>query len=127
MTRALVTSVLLAAAAIAALDADPMTALGYSFAACVLVWFLSPLLRLIWRRTVRRRRNRSHPQAAVPAQTTHLTQINHHHYYGRDPNHLVEPAPSWPQQHHLALPRRTEQQLAHDRIFNVIDPDGNPQ
>lgn len=125
MTRALIASVLLAAAAIAALGVDPMIALGYSFAACILVWFLSPLLRLIWRRIARRRRNRSHP-LAVPAPTTHLTQINHHHYYGQGPEPLVEPAP-WPQEHHLALPRRTEQQLAHDRIYNVIDPDGKPQ
>lgn len=126
MTRALITSVLLAAAAVAALDADPMTALGYSFVVCVLVWFLSPLLRLIWRRIARRRR--SHPQP-VPAPTNHLTQINHHHYYGRGPDPLVEPAAApWPQEHHLALPRRTEQQIAHDRIYNVvIDPDGNPQ
>lgn len=126
MTRALITSVLLAGAAVALFDTDPAIALGYSAASCILIWLLTPLLRQIWRRTASRRRKRRR-RATPAAPATQLTQINHHHYYGGWPNHTPEPPPARPDHNRLALPIRTEQQKAHDRIYNVIDPHGNPQ
>ncbi|MEY8019125.1 hypothetical protein [Mycobacterium servetii] len=70
--------------------------------------FTTPLIRRIIRRRRRRR-----PIAQRPAPTM-LTQINHYHYYAPTAPpvaHTVTPG-------QRALPEFSEQQIAHNRIFD---------
>lgn len=114
MFRTLITAALLTAAATQLLGTSPEIAFAYALVLTATLWYLWPLLRLA-ARTLRRTRRRPHRSPATPA--PRLTQINHHHhYYGQ----LPVPQPQ-PNHTFLALPRRSEQQIAHDAIYNTID------
>jgi ABC-type nickel/cobalt efflux system permease component RcnA len=110
--RTLITAALLTAAATQLLGFSPDIALAYALVLTTTLWYLWPLLRLAARTL---RRPHRHPATPAP-RTPHLTQINHHHHYGQLPA-------SQPQPNHtfLALPQRSEQQIAHDAIYNTID------
>lgn len=115
MFRTLITAALLTAAATQLLGTSPEIAFAYALLLTATLWYLWPLLRLA-ARTLRRARRRPHRSpATTPA--PRLTQINHHHHhYGQ----LPVPQPQ-PNHTFLALPRRSEQQIAHDAIYNTID------
>ena len=82
MIRALITAALLAGAAMHFFGAQPDVAIGYSLVVSLTLWFFWPLLRRIPRLG---RRGRRRATSRTPAPAPHLTQINHHHYYGRVP------------------------------------------
>ncbi|MCH9731988.1 MAG: hypothetical protein K0U84_20330 [Actinomycetia bacterium] len=134
MIRTLITSGLLAGAAIHFLGTPAEIAIPYTVLIGLALWFLWPLLR----RTHRRGRRRQPPPAPhpyphpwPPPPTPQLTQINHHHYYGpphySHPHHgrPPMPAPYPPHPNHTlpALPQHTARQQAHDAIYDTIDPD----
>lgn len=135
MLRALIAAVLLTAAAHSLFDVPLDVAVGYSFAASILVWFVWPLLRYLIRVSGRIRRRRRRPRA-VPTRwqpTTHsarpvpliaqpaVTQINHHHYYC--PHAPVPSGAQWADPTLLGLPQHSRNKAAHDAIYNTIDID----
>lgn len=129
MLRALIAAVLIAAAANAVFDTPLETALGYSIVGSVLIWFLTPALRLVarlLRRVFRGRRSRRRPASThraprtITAATPSLTQINHHHHY------YPQAAPAqahWTDPDLLGLPQHSQRKAAHDAIYNTIDID----
>lgn len=126
MIRALITSALLAGAAIYFFGVAPDVAITYALLIGLPIWFLWPLLRRTTRRDRRRQQPapKPHPPRWPPAPTPQLTQINHHHYY-YGPYYGPAPMAAQPQQHSQwpELPQHSSQQHAHDAIYNTIDPD----
>lgn len=124
MIRTLVTGVLITAALIHFVDTPPETAVGYAITICAAAWLFWPLLRRVnrlRRHLTRRRRRHTRPATRrAPLQTvsppTTLTQINHYHYYG----HAGPPAAA-PNPNQLAIPQYSDQQIAHNAIFDTFD------
>lgn len=139
MIRALITALLMTAAATQYLHAPLDAALGYAFVICVGGWYLWPLLRrplrlvtrfLLRRLRPHRRTGRAVAPRPAPARTNaaphdvpaQITQINHHHYYnGMPPQPGAQMRPDYTLS---ALPRRTEGRIASDAILDgIIDID----
>lgn len=120
MIRALITAALLTGIAVH-FGAPPEAAAGYIFVTVFALWFAWPALRRHRRRRRRPASPRSSPAARPTAQVQvpSLTQINHYHFYGslpaaRQQYPVVDPS-------QLAIPQYSEQQIAHNKIFEFRD------
>lgn len=123
MIRALIAGALIAGVAIH-FGVDSDVAIAYTLIIGGPLWLLWPLLRRAAPR--RRRPPRPHPIPRPAPPGPHLTQINHHHYYGpySPPRAAPPPADQAYRAPYLELPQHRSGQQAHDAIYNnVIDTD----
>lgn len=106
----------------------PEILLGYAIVAGAILWLTWPVLSALGR-GLRRLRRRRRPAAKAPATTSaapHLTQINHHYYFGHT---QAPPAPQVPPRIDRTVPelaQQTEQQRHSTSIYDILDLDDGP-